>query len=194
MSLRRAKTIKEFAEAIDTTTDEAEEEKPLKKKPKKKAAEEDKEKKETKPKKEAEAVEDDGPNPFRLFVGGIAWTVDEKQLKKDFAKCGEVADLHLLMDKETKSSKGIAFFTMANKAGYDKAIAFNGEEYAGRKLKVSRANSIGGKDCKGKGKDGKCKGKGKGKSEPKEKPEDCKAVVVKHLCCEGTEDNFERSV
>ncbi|CAE8644107.1 unnamed protein product, partial [Polarella glacialis] len=173
---RRAKRAGELAAARVTQTEEVEEEKPLKKKPKKKAGEEDEEEKETKPKKKAEAVGDDGPNPFRLFVGGIAWTVDEKQLKKYFAKCGEVADLHLLMDKETRSSKGIAFVTMANKAGYDKAIAFDGEEYAGRKLKVSKANSVGGKDCKGRGKDGKGKGKGKGKNEPGEKPDDCKVL------------------
>ncbi|CAE8657643.1 unnamed protein product [Polarella glacialis] len=169
-----------------------EEEEPPKKKSKKKAAEEDEEEEEAKPKKkpEAAAADADGPNPFRLFVGGIAWTVDEAQLRKDFGECGEVVDIHLLMDKEKGDSRGICFVTMSDQAGYDNALAFDGEEYAGRKLNVSKANSTGGKDGKGKGKDGKGKGKGKGKKGPGEKPDGCKSVVVKGLSYEVTDDDL----
>ncbi|CAE8642264.1 unnamed protein product [Polarella glacialis] len=182
--LRKVKKAKEVVE------EEEEEEEPPKKKPKKKAAEEVEEEEATKPKKKAEAAaEDDGPNPFRLFVGGIAWSVDEEQLKTDFAECGEVADCHLLMDKETGSSRGICFVTMADQAGYDKALAFDGEEYAGRKLNVSKANSTG-KDGKGKGKGKDGKGKGKGKKGPGEKPAGCKSVVVKGLSYEATDDDL----
>eukprot|EP00440_Ansanella_granifera_P032147 gb/GFBE01034891.1/.p1 GENE.gb/GFBE01034891.1/~~gb/GFBE01034891.1/.p1 ORF type:complete len:151 (+),score=59.24 gb/GFBE01034891.1/:1-453(+) len=87
---------------------------------------------------------------------------------------------------------------MADQAGYDAALKFDGEEYAGRKLNVSKANSDGGK---GKGKDGKGKGKGKdkgkGKSKgkgkaPGEKPAGCTSVVVKGLAYEVTKEDLQK--
>mmetsp|Transcript_53864 Transcript_53864/g.136769 ORF Transcript_53864/g.136769 Transcript_53864/m.136769 type:complete len:336 (-) Transcript_53864:90-1097(-) len=114
------------------------------------------------PKKEAD---DSDPNPYRLFVGGIPWSVEEDQLRKDFSECGEIVDLKLMMDMETGKSKGIAFITYSDEAGFQAALKFDGKEYAGRKLNISKANSTGGKSKgKGKGKDG--KGKGKGKFDP----------------------------
>jgi len=187
------------------------------------AEEEEKEEAETPPKKKAKkavTAEDDNaapekevetpakvtgesaatasdPNPeFRLFVGGLAYCVTEDVLRKDFAECGEIADIKLLLDRETGDSRGIAFLTMADKAGYEAALKFDGQEYAGRTINVSKANSDGkgkgkGKDKgKGKGKDGKGKSKGKGKG-PSVKPPDCTSVVVKGLAYAVTSDDLQ---
>jgi len=131
------------------------------------------------------------PESFRLFVGGIAWSVDEDQLRKDFTECGEVVDCKLLMDKETGKSRGIAFITMADKKGCDAALAFDGQDYAGRSLNVNMATSTGGKGKDGKGK-GKDKGKGKGKGKSKTKPDGCTSVVVKGLSYEVTQEDLEK--
>merc|ERR1719215_2133556 len=129
------------------------------------------------------------PESFRLFVGGIAWSVDADQLRKDFEECGAAADVKLLMDRDTGNSRGIAFITMTDKKGFDAALAYDGEEYAGRKLNVSVATSNGEKGKgKGKGKDGKGKGKGKTKT----KPEGCTSVVVKGLSYEVTEEDLTK--
>jgi len=140
------------------------------------------------PKKEAD---DSDPNPYRLFVGGIPWSVEEDQLRKDFSECGEIVDLKLMMDMETGKSKGIAFITYSDEAGFQAALKFDGKEYAGRKLNISKANSTGGKSKgKGKGKDGKGKGKGKHKG-PGPKPAGCTSVVVKGLAYEVTADDLK---
>merc|ERR1711976_565454 len=102
-----------------------------------------------------------------------------------------------MMDLDTGKSKGIAFITMADKAGFDAALKYDGEEYAGRKINVSKANSTGGKGNNGKGKgDGKGKDKGKGKSKGKgkgigEKPEGCTSVVVEGLSFEVTSEDLK---
>jgi len=178
---------KAVAEEAAEAEEDDEAAKPKKKKNTEEAAEEPASKKQ-KTDAPAGASEDQS---FRLFVGGIAFSVDEDQLRKDFAECGEIADLKLLMDKETGNSRGIAFLTMADKKGYDAALAFDGDDYAGRKINVSVATSNGkGKDKgKGKGKDGKGKGK-KGKG-PQEKPNGCTSVVVKGLSYEVTQEDLQ---
>merc|ERR1712139_364505 len=79
----------------------------------------------------------------------------------DFEECGEVVSLRLPKNEEG-NPRGIAFIEYKDKESCEKAIKFDGEEYAGRYLKVKMAGDP--PDSKGKGKDGKGKdGKGKGK-------------------------------
>jgi len=179
---------------------EVEEEEPVQKKKNKKVAdEEDAEKEAEEPASKKQKTEKDSAagggeeQSFRLFVGGIAFSVDEAQLRKDFEECGEIADLKLLMDKETGNSRGIAFLTMADKKGFDAALKFDGDDYAGRKINVSVATSTGkGKDGKGKGKGKDGKGKGKKGKGPQEKPQGCTSVVVKGLSYEVTQEDLQK--
>merc|ERR1719335_1723647 len=96
-----------------------------------------------------------------------------------------MTDCKLLKDEEGKS-KGIAFVTYSKKAGQEKALEMNEQEYEGRTIYVSEADNT----KKGKGKDGKGKGKGKGKG-PGEKPAGCKSVVVKGLSYEVEESDLQ---
>jgi len=137
--------------------------------------------------KETATSDDSANGNLRLFVGGIAWVVDEETLRKDFSECGEIADLKLVMDRETGKSKGIAFITMADKVGYAAALKFDGTDYAGRKLSVDKSTSEG--KGSGKGKDG--KGKGKGKA-PSEKPVGCTSVVVKGMSYDVASDDLQK--
>jgi len=145
-------------------------------------------------KEAATASEKDGPN-LRVFVGGLAWTVTEETLQKDFSECGEIADCHLMTDKESGKSRGIAFITFKDEAGVQAVLKFDGQDYAGRSINVAISNREGnkgkgkgkGKDSKGKGKGKDSKGKGKG---PGQKPDGCTSVVVKGLSYEVTGDDL----
>jgi len=139
------------------------------------------------------AIDEADPNPFRLFVGGMPYDDDGEQLIKDFDECGVVVDFKLMMDFHTGKSKGIAFITFADEAGFKAGLKYEGREYAGRNLNVVKAKSDGGKNKgkgKGKGKDGKGKGKGK-PAELGPKPAGCTSVVVKGLSYEVTEDDLQ---
>merc|ERR1719265_1915946 len=105
-----------------------------------------------------------GNNELTAFVGGLAWSVDEEMLKKDFGECGEIVKIRMPLNDEGKS-KGIAFIEFSTQEGLEKALKFDGDDYAGRTLKVNKAGDKPAGDGKGKGKDGKGKGKdGKGKT------------------------------
>jgi len=194
------KAAKAASAAAEAGPEEEPEEAPKVKKNKKKAKDEEEEEVSEPVQKKAKkadeaAVNGEEPPIYRLFVGGVPYTVQEEQLKKDFSECGEVADIKLLMDRESGESRGIAFITMADKKGCDAALAYHGQEYAGRTLNVSMATSTGGvgtngKGGKGKGKDGKAKGKGKSKA-PQEKPAGCTSVVVKGLSYEVTQEDLQ---
>jgi len=99
-----------------------------------------------------------------VFVGGLSYDTEQETLTKDFGECGEIKTIRMLKNDEG-AFKGIAFIVFKDESGVKEALKYDGDQYGGRTLRVSRASSNGkGKD--GKGKDGKgkdSKGKGKGK-------------------------------
>lgn len=107
---------------------------------------------------ERKDTKQESTDEHRVFVGGLPWSIDEDILRRDFSECGEITDLHLLRDKETGGSRGMAFISFANAAGFQAAIKYDGDDYGGRTLKVCRAESK---------KGGKSTGKGKGKQSKK---------------------------
>merc|ERR1712060_666040 len=96
-----------------------------------------------------------GNNDLTACVRGLSWSLTEEVLRKDFAECGEIVALIMLLNEEGKP-KGTAFIEYKDEEGLKKACEFNEQEYAGRTIYVSKAGEG------GKGKDGD-KGKGKGK-------------------------------
>jgi len=145
-----------------------------------------------KEKQEAQKVEEAGDqalppaSEYKVFVGGLPWSCDEAILQRDFSDCGTIENLRLLTDRETGRSRGMAFITFADAAGFEAALKFNGDDYGGRTLTVAKAEGKGGGSIKGKGK-GKSKSGGKG---PSVKPPGCTSIVVKGLAYEATEDEL----
>ncbi|CAH8270172.1 unnamed protein product [Arabidopsis lyrata] len=45
----------------------------------------------------------------RLFVRNLPYTATEEELTEHFSKFGEISEVHLVLDKETKNSRGMAF-------------------------------------------------------------------------------------
>jgi len=78
--------------------------------------------------------------PAKLFVGGIADEVTEKELHAEFERFGPVADLVIMVDRETRARRGFGFVTMANRKDAAPAIAgLDGYEMKGRSLAVNVA-------------------------------------------------------
>ncbi|MAG07287.1 RNA-binding protein [Candidatus Pacearchaeota archaeon] len=77
---------------------------------------------------------------MKLYVGNLAWSVDDNKLKELFSEFGEVSEAVVITDKFSKRSKGFGFVTFDNDEDGKKAEAgMNGKEVEGRELKVNEA-------------------------------------------------------
>jgi len=77
---------------------------------------------------------------MNIYVGNLAYTVTDADLRQAFAASGEVTSASVIFDKFTGQSKGFGFVEMPNKAQGDTAIrALNDQPLKGRNLKVNEA-------------------------------------------------------
>jgi len=77
---------------------------------------------------------------IRTYVGNLAKSTTEAEIKTLFAQAGEVTSVDLVKDRESGMSRGFAFVTMPTQAEADKAISmFNAYSLAGNELKVNIA-------------------------------------------------------
>jgi RNA recognition motif-containing protein len=77
---------------------------------------------------------------MNLYVGNLAYSVTEDDLRAAFAKYGEVSSVNIIIDRHTGQSKGFGFVEMPLNADADKAIkGLNGADLKGRFLKVNQA-------------------------------------------------------
>ena len=70
---------------------------------------------------------------FKLFVGGLAWAIDDDKLWELFKPFGEVPFARVITDRETGSSRGFGFVSFKEKADAEKAVAEMNEKSALRK-------------------------------------------------------------
>ena len=76
----------------------------------------------------------------KMYVGNLSYNVGEDDLRQLFSQAGEVRDVALILDRDTRQSKGFAFVEMATPAETLKAIQmFNEHEVDGRRLTVNIA-------------------------------------------------------
>ena len=82
-------------------------------------------------------------DPSKLFVGNLPWSMSEDDLRNVFAEYGELEDVHLVTDRYSGRSRGIAFVKYAGDDGEANATAaiegVNGQEHDGRELRVNVA-------------------------------------------------------
>lgn len=75
----------------------------------------------------------------RIYVGNLAWSVDEAGLREFFATIGEVHSASVISDRETGRSRGFGFIEMED-GDAEKAISeLNGQEMDGRPLRINEA-------------------------------------------------------
>ena len=76
----------------------------------------------------------------KLYVGNLSYNVTEDQLRELFSQAGTVKEVALILDRDTRQSKGFGFVSMTDQAEAEKAIQMFGEhEIDGRKLTVNVA-------------------------------------------------------
>ena len=77
---------------------------------------------------------------MRIFVGNLAWSIDDAGLQDVFAPFGEVTSATVMIDRATGRSKGFGFVEMPNSGEAQRAItALNGKDVSGRPLTVNEA-------------------------------------------------------
>src|SRR5256884_7861663 len=76
----------------------------------------------------------------RLYVGNLAYTMNNSSLEQLFAAHGAVVSAEVIMDRDTGRSKGFGFVEMGSDQEAQAAIqALNGKEVEGRALTVNEA-------------------------------------------------------
>ncbi len=76
----------------------------------------------------------------KLYVGNLSYNVAEDELRQLFSQAGEIKEVTLIMDRDTRRPKGFGFVEFMNQADAEKAIQmFNDYELDGRRLTVSMA-------------------------------------------------------
>ena len=76
----------------------------------------------------------------KLFVGSLAWAVNDDSLAEFFAQAGTVASAKVIVDRESGRSKGFGFVEMSSDEDAAKAIdMLNGKDLEGRAVNVSEA-------------------------------------------------------
>jgi RNA recognition motif-containing protein len=77
---------------------------------------------------------------MKLYVGGLAYSVTEKELEEFFATQGKVVSAAIIKDRDSGQSKGFGFVEMSENADGTKAISeLNGKELSGRSIIVNEA-------------------------------------------------------
>jgi cold-inducible RNA-binding protein len=76
----------------------------------------------------------------RLYVGNMSYNTTEMDLRELFGQAGTVADIKVMLDRETGRPRGFAFVEMSSGEEAQAAIAqFDGRDLGGRTLKVNPA-------------------------------------------------------
>jgi RNA recognition motif-containing protein len=76
----------------------------------------------------------------KLYVGNLAYSVGEDDLRTLFAQAGTVESVAVIKDRDSGMSKGFAFVEMSSQSEAQKAISmFNNYTLAERPLKVNPA-------------------------------------------------------
>ena len=77
---------------------------------------------------------------MNIYIGNLAYTVTEDDLRDAFSEFGEVAKASIINDKFSGRSKGFGFVEMSDDSSADNAIEKgNGAELNGRMINVSEA-------------------------------------------------------
>src|SRR5437867_4204314 len=76
----------------------------------------------------------------KLYVGNLSYNISEDDLRELFSQAGEIKDVQLIMDRDTRRPKGFGFVEYMTQADAEKAIQmFNDHELDGRRLTVNIA-------------------------------------------------------
>ncbi|MGE5140598.1 MAG: RNA recognition motif domain-containing protein [Rudaea sp.] len=76
----------------------------------------------------------------KLYVGNLSYNVSEDELRELFSQAGEIKEVTMILDRDTRRPKGFGFVEFTNQADAEKAIQmFNDYDLDGRRLTVNIA-------------------------------------------------------
>ncbi len=76
----------------------------------------------------------------KLFIGNLAFSLTEEQLKEEFGAFGSVNSVKIITDRMTGRSRGFGFIEMENADGAQEAISsLDGKDLDGRAIRVNIA-------------------------------------------------------
>ncbi len=76
----------------------------------------------------------------KLYVGNLSYSTTEDDLRQLFSQAGQIKEVMVITDRETRRSKGFGFVEMMTQAEAEKAIQmFNNAELQGRRMMVNMA-------------------------------------------------------
>lgn len=77
---------------------------------------------------------------MNLFVGNLAYTCSDDDLREAFSAFGEVTSAKVIMDRDTGRSRGFGFVEMETREGGESAIeGLNEKPIHGRNIRVNEA-------------------------------------------------------
>ena len=77
---------------------------------------------------------------MKLFVAGLPFDVDDQELQEMFEAYGTVSSAKIILDRDTRKSRGFGFVELSSDAEGEAAIkALNGGTLEGRELTVKVA-------------------------------------------------------
>ncbi|HSX52846.1 MAG TPA: RNA-binding protein [Patescibacteria group bacterium] len=77
---------------------------------------------------------------YKLFVGGLPFSMSDDELEQLFAQHGKVASAAIIKDRDTGRSKGFGFVEYENDdEGKAAEKALNGTDVGGRSITVNQA-------------------------------------------------------
>ena len=77
---------------------------------------------------------------MNIYIGNLSYSVKESDLKEVMEDYGTVDSVKLIIDRDTRRSKGFAFVEMPNDQEAKNAInELNGAEYQGRQMVLKEA-------------------------------------------------------
>lgn len=77
---------------------------------------------------------------MNIFVSNLNYRVRKEDLTSLFEPFGEVTSARIILNKETRRSKGYGFVEMSEDEGKKAIEALNGTEYMGRTINVAVGN------------------------------------------------------
>ena len=77
---------------------------------------------------------------MNMYIGNLSYNVKESDLRQVMEEYGTVESVKLIVDRDTRRSKGFAFVDMPEASEALNAIKeLNGAEYVGRQMVVKEA-------------------------------------------------------
>jgi len=76
---------------------------------------------------------------MKIYVGNLPYSLTDEELGGLFAQFGQVMDVFIAIDRETRRSRGFGFVEMADDDAVKAIEALHEHEVGGRKLVVNKA-------------------------------------------------------